>query len=271
MTQKALLIGIVYSGQEGELRGCINDILNVRKFIKTQGFQPHEIKIMTEASSDESLIPTAENIMRELAWLCEGVTSESNLFLQYSGHGGSLKDRGKDEVDGADETICPLDYDTAGQITDDMLRQHLIDKLPAGCQLMALFDSCHSGSVLDLKYNWTGHATRPGAYNLLVDTYAETKAQVICLSGCRDEQTSADAEENDQNQGAMTYGLLYVLELHKKKSEKVTCKTLIRDINILLKSKKYTQSPQLSCGRRMDLDDEFSIRKVSTSTREPGI
>lgn len=269
MAQKALLIGIVYSGQEGELRGCINDILNVRKYIKAQGFQPHEIKIMTEASSDESLIPTAGNIMRELNWLCEGATSESNLFLQYSGHGGSMKDRGKDEVDGADETICPLDYDTAGQITDDMLRQ-FVDKLPAGCQLMALFDSCHSGSVLDLKYNWTGHPTRPGAYNLMVDTYPETKAQVICLSGCRDEQTSADAEENEQFQGAMTYGLLYALDLQKKKTEKMTCKTLIRDINVLLKSKKYTQSPQLSCGRRTDLDDEFSIRKIASS-REPGI
>jgi hypothetical protein len=31
--KKALLIGINYFGQNGELRGCINDVQNIKKFL----------------------------------------------------------------------------------------------------------------------------------------------------------------------------------------------------------------------------------------------
>ena len=36
-TKKALLIGINYFGQRGELRGCINDVKNVKNLIMSRG------------------------------------------------------------------------------------------------------------------------------------------------------------------------------------------------------------------------------------------
>ena len=74
------------------------------------------------------------------------------VFCHYSGHGGKLRDDDGDEADGYDETLVPVDYDTAGQIRDDDLFSKLIAPLPAGVVMTCLFDCCHSGTVLDLPF-----------------------------------------------------------------------------------------------------------------------
>ena len=60
----------------------------------------------------------------------------------------SLKKKSKDgegdEVDGYDETICPVDYASSGQIVDDEMNALLVQRLPPGVRLTAIFDSCHS-------------------------------------------------------------------------------------------------------------------------------
>ena len=42
------------------------------------------------------------------------------FFFHFSGHGSRVKDTDGDEADGWDETICPVDYDRAGMIVDDV-------------------------------------------------------------------------------------------------------------------------------------------------------
>lgn len=51
-----------------------------------------------------------------------------------------------------DETLVPLDYQSAGQITDDELHRIIVQPLPEGCKLTCVFDCCHSGTILDLPY-----------------------------------------------------------------------------------------------------------------------
>ncbi len=46
--------------------------------------------------------------------------------------GGQVRDANKDEADGMDETIIPLDYQSSGQITDDEILQRLVMPLPEG-------------------------------------------------------------------------------------------------------------------------------------------
>ena len=50
------------------------------------------------------------------------------------------------------ETILPVDYDRSGQMEDDELHAIMVRPLPMGCRLTAIFDSCHSGTALDLPY-----------------------------------------------------------------------------------------------------------------------
>ena len=85
-------------------------------------------------------------------WLVAGARPGDALFFHYSGHGGQARATEGDEADGYNETILPLDFQTAGQMEDDELHARLVRPLPMGCRLTALFDSCHSGTALDLPY-----------------------------------------------------------------------------------------------------------------------
>lgn len=46
-----------------------------------------------------------------------------NLFFHHSIHRSQLRHRNKYESDDKDETICPLDFDTTGMITYDIIRK----------------------------------------------------------------------------------------------------------------------------------------------------
>src|SRR5690349_4255402 len=68
------------------------------------------------------------------------------------GHGGQTKDLDGDEEDGYDEVIYPVDFRQVGHITDDEMHRIMVTPLQAGVRLTAIFDSCHSGTALDLPY-----------------------------------------------------------------------------------------------------------------------
>ena len=55
-------------------------------------------------------------------------------------------------ADGYDETLVPLDYQSAGQIRDDDLFNTLVGPMKKGVQLTCIMDCCHSGTILDLPY-----------------------------------------------------------------------------------------------------------------------
>jgi Caspase domain len=98
-------------------------------------------------------------------------------------------DRGEEE-DGYDETIVPVDYDSAGQIRDDDLYQNLVCALPSGAHLVALMDCCHSGSVLDLPYKYKasgssmfGSTGGGGGTQMLMQTSTGGK-MCLCVMFC---------------------------------------------------------------------------------------
>ena len=70
------------------------------------------------------------------------------------GHGGRKKDHSRDEADGYDETLIPVDFQTCGQFRDDFLFQHLVRPMQAGVFVTSIMDCCHSGTVLDLPYQF---------------------------------------------------------------------------------------------------------------------
>lgn len=150
---KALFVGINYVGQQGELRGCHNDVAIMKEMVLKQGYDESEMKVLMDDGKSEG--PTRTNIANALQWLVEGAKAGDSLFFHYSGHGGQVKDDNGDEADGLDETLIPVDYQSAGQIRDDELYTRLCSTLPKGCVLTVLLDCCHSGTALDLPYQFT--------------------------------------------------------------------------------------------------------------------
>ncbi|KAL6304173.1 caspase domain-containing protein [Sparassis latifolia] len=162
--RKGLCIGINYIGQSAELQGCINDAHNVRRFLCNDfGYNQDDIVMLTDDSNNPRSIPTKANMIEAMQWLVRGAQPNDSLFFHYSGHGGQTKDLDGDEEDGYDEVIYPVDFQHNGHIVDDLLHDILVKPLPAGCRLTAIFDSCHSGSALDLPYlyNHVGKIKEP--------------------------------------------------------------------------------------------------------------
>ena len=149
--KKALLIGINYFGQRGELRGCINDVNNIKSLIQSRGFMDDSshMVILTEDQRDPRYQPTRENIIEGMLWLVSEARPNDSLFFHYSGHGSQEADHDGDEVDGSDETICPLDYKSAGQIVDDEMNAILVQQLPQGARCVLILSSF---SVLLIHY-----------------------------------------------------------------------------------------------------------------------
>ncbi|OQR87666.1 metacaspase Pca1 [Achlya hypogyna] len=153
--KKALFIGINYFNSSAELRGCIKDVDNLSHFVQEKyGFPASSMRKLTDDGAGYGL-PTRSNILENMRWLVQDAKAGDSLFLHYSGHGSQQDDKDGDEADGKDETICPVDYETAGMITDDEMHAILCAPLPAGVKLTAIFDCCHSGSVLDLPFTYS--------------------------------------------------------------------------------------------------------------------
>eukprot|EP00754_Rhynchopus_humris_P050984 Rhum_TRINITY_DN9265_c0_g1::Rhum_TRINITY_DN9265_c0_g1_i1::g.32597::m.32597 len=168
--RKALMVGINYSSHsQGQLSGCINDVCSMANYItRTEGFgdSAEEMMVLCDDEHDPNLRahvrapvyqPTRDNILRGIDWLVGGAQAGDVLFFHYSGHGGQKTDDqwDGDEEDGKDETLIPVDYREAGQITDDELFQRLVERVPLGVRLVCLMDCCHSGTILDLPYTFT--------------------------------------------------------------------------------------------------------------------
>jgi hypothetical protein len=74
------------------------------------------------------------------------------VCYSYTGHGGQLKDRNDDESDGQDEVLFPSDYAQSGCLTDDEIYAEFVARISPGVHVVAVIDSCHSGTAMDLPY-----------------------------------------------------------------------------------------------------------------------
>ena len=246
VNKNALLIGCNYIGTQNELSGCINDVVNIQNKLKNQyGF--NNILIM---SDDTSKKPTKANILDEIKNLLTNSNSGDKLFLAFSGHGTTMKDIAGDEKDGLDELFVPIDFNC---ISDDEIKLLINNNLKKDVTLFALFDCCHSGTILDLRYQYFDSENYDNSTENAKET--ETIGNVIMISGCRDNQTSADAYINSKYQGAMTWAFLDTVN----KNPNLTWKELITTMRSSLKTTKYEQIPQLSSGKKLDLTTKICL------------
>lgn len=158
--KKGLIIGITYHEDDRQvtLEASIPSALRIKEFVKGYGFEEDSLTLLLDKKGYKQ--PTRENILDEIHLLVKGALPNDSLFFYFAGHGTFKDDEEYDEWDSQDEGIDPCDASKNGSIVDDLLYERLIDNLPSGCRLTAIFDCCHSGTMLDLAYEYNEKGAR---------------------------------------------------------------------------------------------------------------
>jgi hypothetical protein len=274
VAKKALLIGINrYKVPGADLRGCINDIESVGEaLVEYWGFPKSRIKKLKD------LRATTARMRTDITKLLEGSKAGDTLVLHFSGHGSNVPDTNGDEADHRDEILCPTDLDWYDPLTDDWLRNVIDANLHAEANLTVIFDCCHSGSMtrrfeppdakrinrflpcpLDLMAAESGRALRGnvrgrrGRRRRAHKDIQNVDIPEVLITGCRANQTSADAYIRGDYHGAMSYALVRAL---KKARGKINGRDLHQEMVAYLKKGRYDQVPQLE-GRTANLKLNF--------------
>ena len=238
-TKAACLIGINYVNTDSELRGCINDVIKLKSILQTK-FEYHPDHILTLTNNQA----TRNNIINAFTTLLINSQEGDTLFFSFAGHGAYLTDNNSDELDGNDEFIVSVDNQP---VIDDEFKT-IIDKyLKSGVKLVTVFDNCHSGTILDLQYQYVNEN------KFILHHSTPTKGEVICISGCKDTQVSADAYIKGTFNGAMTWALVEVLSTCDKTTTWEQCLIGLRE---KLRNGGYPQLPQLTSGTKLDFKEK---------------
>jgi metacaspase-1 len=222
-----------YNGWPGTLVACEFDAKDMSALAKAKGF---DSKLLLTANA------TSTNVTQALTDAAHALSTGDILFISYSGHGGQVPDTNGDEPDAEDETWVLYDR----ELVDDELYSMWAQFQP-GVRIFVLSDSCHSGSVVRAAEFEAIAATpaltrrylddpRPRIKAMPLDvqkaTYQQHKqlyddiqttypsgekvsigASVMLISGCMDDQTSADGRKN----GLFTQATLKVWDKGKYK------------------------------------------------------
>jgi len=204
----------VHYGSEKKLDCCVDDATVMHDIASNLGYD--EITFLkNDTATLKGVADTIDAYSNELV-------AGDLFFITYSGHGGSIPDLNKDELDPSspvldtrDETWCLYDQ----QIVDDELN-NLYAQFAAGVRIFIVSDSCHSGSVhkglrnetnivkvtTDIKQMKEKRLTNDEARIIYFEhketTYKDSRlekksvrlkdvpASVILLAGCQDDQSS---------------------------------------------------------------------------------
>jgi hypothetical protein len=265
MANRALLVGINDYQGISDLKGCINDVTNMRDILKTYlDFTNKDIRVLVDRRA------TKANILKRLRWMIDGAKPGDFLVFHFSGHGSQIRDRDGDELqDQMDELICPWDMNwDDGFITDDMLNE-IFSQLKKNIFLEVFLDCCHSGT--GLRGDGLGRPAELGPENQTLDRYLPPPMDIVCRSdgeedelnairgfasktrstlkhilwsGCMSNQTSADAYIKGTYNGAFTY---YFCQHLRKTGGQLNRRRLLKRVRNSLRHNGYGQIPQLEC------------------------
>jgi metacaspase-1 len=265
--KRCLLVGINRYPGGNQLNGCVNDTKLVYKICKDI-YKFDQFKILTDEEG------TKKKIIKELQWLVRGVNPGDTLLFHFSGHGSQVpvNDRTASfEPDGLDEIICNIDLDWDRPIRDDDLGD-MFERLPKGVKTTVILDSCHSGHGLknpmpngyknrylypppskmlrhghielndDLSYLTSRDAVNPVARTKPFLVTKLNPGDAVLISGCKDNQYSADGDFNSIYHGALTFYLAQTLKEH---NWKIGYADLVTLLNEKMDQNNFEQDPQL--------------------------
>ena len=234
MFDKAVLIGIKLYKNSGmsSLDGPYQDVMNMETYIKSKNSSSRITKML---DIDKSYIqPTRENILDYLKNLYNDVKPGEKVLIYYSGHGSNVKTNSKDEYD--------QNYDQAMNVmnnkivTDNEINGYVTENIPKKVEVYLIFDCCHSGDIVDLKYK-----LQKGIFKPIRKSLPDLDNKIVLMSGCAFTQSTTDAPKG----GAFTNRFLDVIKDNHKVSYLDLYNTLQKDLNYLKVYFGMSQEPQI--------------------------
>jgi hypothetical protein len=263
----ALMTGLNYSplGKSWELYGCINDVnMTKNMLIDAYGYSEKNMFIFRDDINESSTFPTYNNIVGKLRELCSTLSEDDELYYHHSGHGSYFDDYGVNESDNQDEIIVVYDENRrATALLDDTF--HNILKT-AKCKIIMVFDSCNSGTMGDLMWNFKFDASVRN--NSTIKRSQEnnnvlSNQNIYIFSSARDNELAADAYNSVMQlpMGALSMAIIQCL---RKNNHSVSCLKLYIDVCRFMIDNGYEQRPQFTCSAKVprgffSRKDDFEI------------
>jgi metacaspase-1 len=128
-------------GVDGELKGCENDAIYMKKLARSMGFAEEAVTLLLGSDNRANL----DDVTTAITNAKTNLDNDGILLITYSGHGSQIIDVGGGydrESDGFDETWCLYD----GMLLDDEIFL-LLCGFKSTQRVVIFSDSCHSGTV----------------------------------------------------------------------------------------------------------------------------
>jgi hypothetical protein len=250
VTNRALLVGI-NQYRDAPLRGCINDVADVRDFLSSAyNFAAEDIRVLLDSAA------TSANIKQHLrSWLTHDAAANDRLVFHFSGHGTQLPGQ-----DGSiHDVVCPVDFDfTERTALSDVDFSEMFKAIPAEAHFVWISDSCHSGDLargrakVDAIPRYLPPPPQIMAQIDALHVRGATKRGLngvierlkgLLIAGCQSHETSADAVFNGRYNGALSYYLLKVLRGDGVRLRDI--ETVLESVQSALDGGGYDQHPQL--------------------------
>ncbi|KAI9512949.1 caspase domain-containing protein [Russula earlei] len=249
--KRALVIGInstQHPDPRIRLEYCVEDAYSIANFLRDNlGIAHDDLCVMTD--NDPYNYPTKENIMMAMSELVRDAQPHDSLFCYFSGHAVQIEDLLRDEPDGLADCLCTVasPHESPFLIVDDTMHHLMVEALPRNCRLTAIFDSCDSGTLLDLPYLYNSHGIvkEYGHSDRLTSLHQKSRyADVVSLSAPKSHQETLETRRG----GALR---LAFIDCMNRYENHVTCEQLIRRVCDLTGTRS-SQRPLLSSSHEID-------------------
>jgi hypothetical protein len=286
----ALLIGInKYENGINPLNGCVNDVLLQKNLlIHRFGFNPKDIKILIDEQATRQGILTAFE-----QHLINQAKPGDVVVFHFSGHGSQVADPDKDNPDGLNSTLVPIDsgYNASGGVVPDIMGHTLFLLMYAlkTDNVTVVLDSCHSGGAK--RGNFVVRSRNGGSqFKVLPDEIAYQKqwlkrlnlsnqdfiklrrqgvAKGVVIASAKREQYAADAPFNDFHAGAFTY--LFTQYLWQQTANQSVNRAVVdvsRNTKTLSRNSGILQDPELEVNNKQNPNPAIYFTPFNTSYAE---
>ncbi|KAL3954391.1 hypothetical protein ACCO45_009954 [Purpureocillium lilacinum] len=243
----------------GNLRGCVNDVQAVAKFLRDE-FQLEDPRILTSSLNPSSLTypteptepsgrrPTFDNIKREFKTLIEQAGPGDLVLFHFSGHGARLQPTSKSPAGRlADPSLLTMDFGCGKPAVRGWQLNEWLKRLnEKKVRTIVILDSCHSGGAFRSGGNfrtpegWTNIPNLPADEEAITETAAQSGSRdaqletswsinpdgFTVMTACESQEKAAEKNVNGIYCGAFTHGLLACLKQNRPTEAVVTYRHL---------------------------------------------